>query len=180
MMTTREMIKIMEAFERGEVIQYARKGSEDWFVLHIGMWRWDDYDYRITPKYKKRHPEGIKFVYRCEAGIPNPKILVITSVETPVIKGNKKPYEQDRAIYILTGIKTTDKNAVVIMDEDNLEKELIRVDDCLWYWDVLGSEGEWFHTNDRFDKQKALECYSGYTELIPLYTLGFRLPKENK
>ncbi|QCD52844.1 hypothetical protein [Campylobacter sp. RM16192] len=179
-MTTREMIEVMEAFERGEEIQYARKGSEDWFVLHTGMWHWDDYDYRIKPKRKKRHPEGVSFVYRREAGISNPKILVITSVETPVIKANKKPYEQDEAIYILTGIKTTDKNAVVIMDEDNLEKELIRVDDCLWYWEYQTIDGDWRKLDYRYatEQAQAVMTLSQQKTLAPLYALGFRLPKE--
>ena len=53
-MTTSEMISVMQAFNRGEQIEYRIKDfmrDDEWYVQKsIPEWDWRTYDYRIKPK----------------------------------------------------------------------------------------------------------------------------------
>ena len=54
MMNTKEMIKIMQAFEDGKKIEYkVRKEDGAWCMVTFPIWDWWSYDYRIKkePKY---------------------------------------------------------------------------------------------------------------------------------
>ena len=49
-MTLREKIDCMEAFERGEEIEYTPLMEEIWREIPIPTWDWSLYEYRIKPK----------------------------------------------------------------------------------------------------------------------------------
>lgn len=53
-MTTKEMIEVMQAYERGEQIEYRIKDfmrDDEWYVQKsIPEWDWRTYDYRVKPK----------------------------------------------------------------------------------------------------------------------------------
>jgi hypothetical protein len=54
-MTTKEMIEVMQAFARGEQIEYRDKGAECWFPLSFDPdWNWEKFDYRVKlqPAYR--------------------------------------------------------------------------------------------------------------------------------
>lgn len=52
MKTTKEKIKVMQAYEDGKAIQ-ARSGSAiEWFDIKAPSWIWGVYDYRIAPESK--------------------------------------------------------------------------------------------------------------------------------
>lgn len=53
MSTTAEKIAVMQAYERGENIQVAVSGSDewdDWIIVGSPSWSWRDRDYRVKPK----------------------------------------------------------------------------------------------------------------------------------
>lgn len=56
--TTKEMIEVMQAYERGEQIEYRYKDAERWFSpLHPSfepVWNWAEFEYRvkIQPAYR--------------------------------------------------------------------------------------------------------------------------------
>jgi hypothetical protein len=53
-MTTREMIEVMEAYERGEKLEYKIKAFTIFMdVENEPLWDWTAIDYRIKPKEKK-------------------------------------------------------------------------------------------------------------------------------
>ena len=52
-MTIREKIECMEAFERGEGIEYTPLMEEIWRGTTIPAWDWALYEYRIKPKPKQ-------------------------------------------------------------------------------------------------------------------------------
>ena len=52
-MTLREKIEVMEAFERGEEIEVKAKVDSTWDSVHLTVWDWALYDYRIKPKPKQ-------------------------------------------------------------------------------------------------------------------------------
>ena len=54
-MTLREKIEVMQAFERGEEIEYTPLMEEIWRGTTIPAWDWDWalYEYRIKPKPKQ-------------------------------------------------------------------------------------------------------------------------------
>ena len=52
-MTLREKIEVMEAFERGEEIEYSLINNNDWRSICDPVWNWDLYEYRIKPKPKQ-------------------------------------------------------------------------------------------------------------------------------
>ena len=48
-MTTTEMIAVLQAFERGEVIEYRPKNSQRWGSAEP-IWNFSQFDYRVKPK----------------------------------------------------------------------------------------------------------------------------------
>ena len=52
-MTLREKIEVMEAFERGEEIEIAEYGYNQWRTVKNPSWCWNDHEYRIKPKPKQ-------------------------------------------------------------------------------------------------------------------------------
>lgn len=57
-MTTKEMIEIMQAYDRGEQIEFISKdlrSSADWITMtQEPYWNWAEFDYRIKPKQSYR------------------------------------------------------------------------------------------------------------------------------
>lgn len=53
-MTTKEMIEVMQAYERGEQIEYRGRGSNNWLLSTPPIWNWEYFDYRVKPKPKYR------------------------------------------------------------------------------------------------------------------------------
>lgn len=50
-MTTEEMIEVMQAYERGEQIQWKLKSDYDWSTCtETPIWAWGSTDYRVKPK----------------------------------------------------------------------------------------------------------------------------------
>lgn len=55
MKTTREKIEVMEAYERGEQIEYKPfQWDKGWRIESDPNWNWSQFDYRIKPKQKVR------------------------------------------------------------------------------------------------------------------------------
>ena len=48
-MTTTEMIAVLQAFERGEAIQYRNRNSKKWRPVNP-IWNFSLYDYRARPR----------------------------------------------------------------------------------------------------------------------------------
>ena len=53
MKTLAEKIAVMQAFERGEVVETTPRKVGDWFPTRDPVWDWVAYDYRIAEKPKK-------------------------------------------------------------------------------------------------------------------------------
>lgn len=58
-MTTKEMIEVMQAYERGEQIEYREaygsisnkdEWDDSWYEVDEPIWNWVDWDYRVKPK----------------------------------------------------------------------------------------------------------------------------------
>lgn len=50
MKTTREMIEVMEAYERGEEVEIRLSGNNQWTPRASNIWDWAACDYRIVPQ----------------------------------------------------------------------------------------------------------------------------------
>ncbi len=53
MKTTKEMIEVMQAYLKGEKIEY-RYGNTDWLECRVPIWNWNSIEYRVKPKQKTR------------------------------------------------------------------------------------------------------------------------------
>ncbi len=65
-MTLREKIEVMQAFERGEEIEYNMLNSDfiDWDIATQPTFNWQAYDYRIKPKPKQEeHKMKTQWIY---------------------------------------------------------------------------------------------------------------------
>ena len=51
MKTTKEMIEVMQAYDRGEQIEIMNKFGE-WIYIDKPIWNWVIFDYRVKPKPK--------------------------------------------------------------------------------------------------------------------------------
>ncbi len=60
-MNTKEKIKVMQAFEDGEAVEYQSKGNAMWSMATSPNWDWAGYVFRIKPKKKVR-----KYLYAYE------------------------------------------------------------------------------------------------------------------
>lgn len=49
-MTTKEMIEVMQAYERGEQIEHRDRCGDNWYLSQVPSWDWVQYEYRIKPK----------------------------------------------------------------------------------------------------------------------------------
>ena len=47
MKTTKEMIEVMEHFDKGGEVERVEKGYDDWVIADNPRWNWFDYEYRI-------------------------------------------------------------------------------------------------------------------------------------
>ena len=54
--TTKEMIEVMQAFERGEKVEAKDKVwiKSEWGEVKRPCWDWGHFDYRVAPKPKKQ------------------------------------------------------------------------------------------------------------------------------
>ena len=62
-MTTKEKIEVMQAYERGEQIEYKDKDEECWFPLHLSFepdWNWAEFDYRVKVQSAYRPYKNIQ------------------------------------------------------------------------------------------------------------------------
>ena len=52
MKTTKEMIEVMQAYDRGEIIEvnYFLASKDNWVACGTPVWDWDNFDYRVKPK----------------------------------------------------------------------------------------------------------------------------------
>ena len=51
--TIKEMIEVMEWFERGGSVEYTYKGCDEWKRTSHPTWNWYDFDYRIKQLKQK-------------------------------------------------------------------------------------------------------------------------------
>lgn len=61
MKTTQEMIEVMQAYLRGEKIEY-RYGNTDWLECRVPIWNWNNIEYRVKQKQKTRSKTKTKFL----------------------------------------------------------------------------------------------------------------------
>ena len=159
-MTTKEMIEVMQAYDRGEQIQIANAENNEWGDIEDPSWNWVMYKYRIKPQKSKFKVDDILVRLRHEC--------------TPL-----------RRCDIYRIIETTDKitaengNGIEVQfDYDDLDVDFVKSDDVLWYWEYQNVSGEWEMTNARYTKSDLSKEVLGPNEretATPLYALGFRL-----
>ena len=61
MKTTKEMIEVMQAYLKGEKIEY-RYGNTDWLECRVPIWNWNSIEYRVKPKQKTKTKTKTKFL----------------------------------------------------------------------------------------------------------------------
>ena len=165
-MTTKEKIEVMQAYERGEEIEARLANYEDrWGDANAPLWNWECFEYRIKPK-EKRGPKfkiGDVLVHLEKEGQP----LYRGDIYRVVSIDEKYTAEEEGYQY---------KGAY-----EHFEKIFIKADDVLWYWEYQDVSGEWEITNARYTKSDLSKEVLGPNEretAVPLYALGFRLPRE--
>ena len=170
-MTIREMIEVMQAYERGEEIEmgYTDDDEGEWVSVEVPIWNWGVLDYRIKPK-EKRGPKfkiGDVLVRLADEGLPLAfrDICRISSMTT-------KEYR----------IQNLCKGGGEIFSPlERIDLFCVKADDVLWYWEYQDVSGEWKMTDARYTKSDLSKEALGPNEretVIPLYALGFRLPRE--
>lgn len=165
-MMTKEKIEVMQAYERGEEIEARLANYEDrWGDANAPLWNWECFEYRIKPK-EKRGPKfkiGDVLVHLEKEGQP----LYRGDIYRVVSIGEKYTAEEEGYQY---------KGAY-----EHFEKIFIKADDVLWYWEYQDVSGEWKMTDARYTKSDLGKEVLGPNEretAMPLYVLGFRLPRE--
>ena len=165
-MTTKEKIEVMQAYTRGEEIEmgYADDDEGEWVSVEVPIWNWDKFKYRIKPKEKR----GPKFK--------------IGDMLVHLEKEGQPLYRGDIYRVVSIGEKYTAEEGYQCKGAyEHFEKIFIKADDVLWYWEYQDVDGEWKMTDARYTKSDLNKEVLGPNEretAIPLYALGFRLPRE--
>lgn len=167
-MTTKEKIEVMQAYTRGEEIERRSANCEEdeWAFAGLPVWNWEKFKYRIKPKEPK-FKVGDVLVRLVDEGLPlaSRDICRISSVEA-------KEY----------GIQNLCKGGGSIFGPlERIDLFYVKTDDVLWFWEYQNVSGEWEMTNARYTKSDLSKEVLGPNEretAIPIYALGFRLPRE--
>jgi len=56
------MIEVMQAFDRGEHIQYRNHSDNVWQETICINWNWNSCDYRVKPKEEKKQPTHLEIM----------------------------------------------------------------------------------------------------------------------
>lgn len=175
-MTTREMIEVMEAFERGEVIEAEIRGTGMYEECVTPDWNWDYMIYRIKPKennIKAKFKQYDKIIHKelCN-GAPLNKDNDFLIIEYVNLSENK--YE----------VYNKGIDAFEFFDIKEIDEDYINTDDCLWYWEYYNENLKAFtQTTLRYNKKDCIDYLQKVTSDLtttPIYQLGARLPKERE
>lgn len=164
MNTLKEKIKILEAMDRGETIQYSETDGEtnEWDDLKTSELDFNLYTYRVKPSRKpKNNPDamfkiGDKIVNVADEGKLNPPIFTVSGFD------DMGSYLWEET-YNRSPIEATDVNCR-------------RIDDVYW-WHVIHyhKEGKYTLAPTMMKlgevKHRANETYS------PMFSMGFRIPR---
>ena len=163
-MTTKEMIEVMQAYERGEEIEMRLADCEDrWAPAISPYWNWARISYRIKPKETK-FKVGDVLVRILDEAMP----LFLDDIFYIVSIGEEYRIQDRR------GDELSDTY-------ENIKYAYIKADDVLWYWEYQDVSGEWEMTSARYTKSDLSKEVLGPNEretAMPLYALGFRLPEK--
>ncbi|TWO20744.1 hypothetical protein [Campylobacter hyointestinalis] len=179
-MTTREMIEVMEAFERGEVIEAEIRGTGMYEECVTPDWNWDYMIYRIKPKEE----ENIKAKFRKGDEIVHKELC------------NGTPLNKDNNFLIIEDVNLSENKyqvynkglgAFEFFDIKKIDEEYVNIDDCLWYWEYYDAiRGIFDIYSARLDTASYKNLYYDYDNerwdlsYEPIYQLGARLPKEHE
>lgn len=165
-MKTAEMIEVMQAYQRGEKIEW-KQGDDKWFDCNgTPDWAWDKRLYRIKPK-----------------PLPTPKFKEKDSIVYIDDKGRQTPYITEivsvgELYYMARELGSS--NEPISREILRVDKNHINADDVLWYWEFQSTDGDWHKTDCRYTREQAKSkiINAKYATLTPLYALGFRLKDE--
>ena len=62
-MSTNEMIAVMQAYTRGEIIEVSDKGADDWSEIKYPLWDWNSFEYRVKPE-ESEFKKGDRAVFK--------------------------------------------------------------------------------------------------------------------
>ena len=117
MKTTKEMIEVMQAYLRGEKIEY-RYGHTDWLECRIPIWDWNNLDYRVKKKKKKNTKTKTKYL---------PFETVDEFLTAQIEHGSViKMINDDR---LLSAFVRADGSVLFVLPKSICEKLLINVND---------------------------------------------------
>lgn len=177
-MTTKEMIEVMQAFERGEEIEVSCVNEDNWVHTMLPSWNWKEYKYRIKPIFKEEKIE--------------PKFKKgDTIVHKELCDG--KPLGKDNSFLVVEDINLSEEKYEIynkrldtfeFFDIETIDEEYVNIDDCLWYWEYYDDNYEAFTKTDlRYNKEDCIDYLRQTTSHLtpmPIYQLGARLPKEHE
>lgn len=149
-MNTDEMIAVMQAYTRGEAIEFCDLDRPDiWFdVTDTPQWAWDLNSYRVKPKKPK---------------------FKDTDFDLMIWKTSEaEPLHPKNDFYQSSYIKERDDKDV---------NNYVHFDDVLWYWEFKMSDG-WHISQMRMTRAQAQAFVGESVDIAPLYALGFRIKDE--
>lgn len=165
-MTTKEMIEVMQAYERGEEIEFRLADCEDrWAPTISPLWNWEKFEYRIKPKETKFRVGDV--------------LVRLEREGEPLGRGDIYRIVKITGSFILATLD----DIKIKFDAEDLDIDFVKADDVLWYWEYQNVSGEWEMTNARYTKSDLSNEVLGPNEretATPIYALGFRLPQNLK
>lgn len=171
MNTLKEKIKILEAMDRGETIQYSETDGEtdEWEDLKTSELDFDLYTYRVKPNSKPRTNPDARF----KVG----DVLVLITAEGELCPTRYKVIGVSDNYY---EFDCTSPYSIKEADEDFTNER-----DVLWYFEVYDShQGRWsIFDVGRLTIDEMTKEYAPYDDHIhkfrPFYTLGFSMRELN-
>lgn len=179
-MTTKEMIEVMQAFERGEEIEVSCVDEDNWVHTMLPNWNWKYYKYRIKPKEEEIKYKEEEIEHKFKKG----DIIVHKEL------CDGKPLGKDNSFLVVEDINLSEEKYEVynkglatfeFFDIETIDEEYVNIDDCLWYWEYYDDNYEAFTKTDlRYNKEDCIDYLhrtTSYLTPMPIYQLGARLKK---
>ena len=160
--TLEEKIKIITAYHNKEIVErlYEYDGVEAWQPVGLDVWNFELGQYRIKPNSAPKFKVGDVLVDKTEEGKANPILYKCTHIEA-----NIYCFDNDIAIA-----------------KEVAHSKFVNIAKVLWFFTGITPDNANKLLNTTMTTIPDIqEYYKGQiTDITPMYSIGFRLPINNK
>lgn len=183
-MNLRKQIEIMEAYERGEKIQYRIRGKRTWGDINTPDWNWNNREYRVKPEVNSLEMDssdlkcGEFYVYtNMDSESYYGKVFRLVSILNKNYYTFELVERPNRARIKEGGENST---SYVFFKQDISDFVNVKDDRFLWFWEAFSGSHDRNTILERCSYKEISKLWWGVGFARPIYALGFVLRGEKE